>query len=113
MTETFPSRRLSWNLLNVIHHAQSRQDLRVPSQTTLPSFALWHGLKIVGLPIPVCQDPESNREELNFVLNGGKIEDFSDGFANGPVNTRRASLGFFVSGRTFDQFPQWLVPSMA
>lgn len=60
--------RASWNLLNAIHHAQSQQDLRIPSETTLPSFALWHGLKLVSLPLPNSQDPERNRDELNFVL---------------------------------------------
>lgn len=98
--------RASWNLLNAIHHAQSQQDLRIASETTLPSFALWHGLKLVGLPLPIFQDPERDREELNFVLNGGNIDQFSDGFANGPVNTRGASLGFFVRGRSFD----WVSP---
>ncbi|KAH0027925.1 hypothetical protein KCU78_g3811, partial [Aureobasidium melanogenum] len=98
--------RASWNLLNAIHHAQSRQDLRIASETTLPSFALWHGLKLVGLPLPIFQDPERNRDELNFVLNGGDIEQFPDGFANGPVNTRGASIGFFVRGRSFD----WVSP---
>ncbi|KAK0713331.1 hypothetical protein B0T26DRAFT_717127 [Lasiosphaeria miniovina] len=37
--------RTSRALLFVIHEAQIRQHLRVPSEATPPSFALWHGLK--------------------------------------------------------------------
>lgn len=84
--------RASWNLLNAIHHAQSRQGLRIPSETTLPSFTIWHRLKLFGLPLAIFQDPERNRGELNFVLNGRDIEQSPDGFANGPVNTREARL---------------------
>ncbi|KEQ64519.1 uncharacterized protein M437DRAFT_64171 [Aureobasidium melanogenum CBS 110374] len=84
----------------------SRQERRIPSETTLPSFVLWHGLKLFGLPLPIFQDPERNRVELNFVLNGRDMEQFPDGFANGPVNTREAPFGFFVRGKSFD----WVSP---
>jgi hypothetical protein len=98
--------RASWNLLNAIHQLSQDKTGEYLRETTLPSFALWHGLKLVSLPLPNFQDPERNRDELNFVLNGGDMGQFPDGFANGPVNTRGASIGFFVRGRSFD----WVSP---
>ncbi|KAK3987317.1 hypothetical protein QBC44DRAFT_121177 [Cladorrhinum sp. PSN332] len=38
--------RASRNLLLVIHQAQVEDGLRIPSEATLPTFALWHGLKL-------------------------------------------------------------------
>ena len=38
--------RASWNILNIIHTAQVEKRLCLPSEATLPSFGLWHGLKI-------------------------------------------------------------------
>ncbi|KAL1303234.1 hypothetical protein AAFC00_006649 [Neodothiora populina] len=98
--------RASWNLLNAIHHAQSQQDLRVHSEATLPSFALWHGLKVVGLPIPVFMDPLRDRAEMEFVLNGGGLDRFDDGIAMGPSRYRGESLGFFIRGLSWD----WVSP---
>lgn len=94
--------RASWNLLNACHHAQAVQDLRIHSEATLPSFALWHGLKVVGLPIPIYQDPARDRGEMEFVLNGGGLDAFGDGIAMGPSKYRGASVRFFVVGRSFD-----------
>lgn len=98
--------RASWNLLNAIHHAQAVQSLRVHSEATLPSFALWHGLKLVTLPIPIFQDPERDRQEMEFVLNGGGLDKFGDGIANGGAKNRGFSLGFFVNNCSWD----WVSP---
>lgn len=46
------SSRISWNLLNVVHTAQVKQGLRIASESTMPSFALWHGLKLTQPPQP-------------------------------------------------------------
>lgn len=94
--------RASWNLLNAIHHAQSMQDLRVPSEATLPSFALWHGLKLVALPLPIFQTPERDRREMDFVVNGGPLDRFEDGIAMGGAKYRGATSGFFTSNCSWD-----------
>ncbi|KAL2266785.1 hypothetical protein VTJ83DRAFT_6137 [Remersonia thermophila] len=51
-------------LLLAIHHAQLELGIRVPSEATLPSFALWHGLKLSFPQHPVYhrdKDDVSNR----------------------------------------------------
>jgi hypothetical protein len=95
--------RASWNLLNAVHHAQAHAGMRIPSEATLPSFALWHGLKISGIPLPVYQWPARDRHEMEFALNGGGLDAFPDGIANGPARYRGSSMGFFTNGMTW----QW------
>ncbi|THY70968.1 hypothetical protein D6C94_08122 [Aureobasidium pullulans] len=95
--------RASWNLLNAVHHAQAHAGMRIPSEATLPSFALWHGLKISGIPLPVYQWPARERHEMEFALNGGGLDAFPDGIANGPARYRGSSMGFFTNGMTW----QW------
>lgn len=94
--------RASWELLEAIHLNQHRQGLRIASEATLPSFALWHGLKVVSLPLPKYQYPERDLKELNFVQNGGKLSGFVDGIANGPGKYRSSSLSFFGRPLTWD-----------
>lgn len=96
--------RASWELLEAIHLSQHQDGLRVPSEATLPSWALWHGLKVVALPVPRWQDPERDIHELDLVFNGGRIEDFSDGIANGANPYRAKAVGFFTERMTFDWF---------
>ena len=62
--------RASRVLLEAIHTAQHEQGLWVPSEATLPSFALWHGLKLATLPIPKFQWPERDLTELHLLHNG-------------------------------------------
>ncbi|KAI5245214.1 hypothetical protein E4T43_03404 [Aureobasidium subglaciale] len=95
--------RASWNLLNAIHHAQAHTGMRIPSEATLPSFALWHGLKISGIPLPVYQWPGRDRREMDFALNGGDLTTFPDAIANGPARYRGSSMGFFTNGMSW----QW------
>lgn len=111
--------RASYSLLEAIHRSQHEQGLRVASEATLPSWALWLGLKIVGLPIPRFQFPERERHELGWVLNGGLPFSaaegggkFADGIAKGDGVYRGSSLGFFLRPMTFDWWsslcdPMW------
>ena len=94
--------RASYDLLEAIHRSQHEHGLRVPSEATLPSWALWLGLKVVGLPIPRFQYPERDLHELNWVQNGGLPGRFEDGIAHGPGNYRGSSFGFFTRPVTFD-----------
>ncbi|KAG9966005.1 hypothetical protein KCU61_g1448, partial [Aureobasidium melanogenum] len=93
--------RASWNLLNAVHHAQAYAGMRIPSEATLPSFALWHGLKISAPPFPMYQWPGRDRHEMEFALNGGGLDAFPDAIANGPARYRGSSLGFFTNGMTW------------
>lgn len=107
--------RASYSLLEAIHRSQHEQGLRVASEATLPSWALWLGLKIVGLPIPRFQFPEREAHELGWVLNGGLPGEkgrFEDGIARGDGVYRGSSLGFFLRPLTFDWWsslcdPMW------
>lgn len=87
--------RASWDLLESVHRVQHELGYRIPSESTLPSFALWNGLKVVGLPVPNFQFPERNMWELNYVLNGGLPRDFDDGIAHGPGRYRSSRFAFF------------------
>ncbi|KAL2258550.1 hypothetical protein VTK26DRAFT_8107 [Humicola hyalothermophila] len=57
--------RASRPLLLVIHQAQLEDGIQVPSEATLPSFALWHGLK---LSFP--QHPVFHRDRDNHSMRG-------------------------------------------
>ncbi|GIZ47863.1 hypothetical protein CKM354_001094300 [Cercospora kikuchii] len=94
--------RASYDLLEAIHRSQHQSGLRVPSEATLPSWALWLGLKVVGLPLPLYQYPERQHHELNWVRNGGLPNRMPDGIANGAGNYRGSSLAFFTRPVTFD-----------
>ncbi|GIZ43368.1 hypothetical protein CKM354_000659800 [Cercospora kikuchii] len=83
--------RASYELLEAIHRSQHNEGLRVASEATLPSWALWLGLKVVGLPIPRSQYPERDHDELGEIFNGGLPEQSGDGIARGPGVYRAAS----------------------
>lgn len=85
--------RASYELLESIHRAQHNHGLAVASEATLPSFAVWLGLKIVSLPVPSYQFPARDMLKLSYVKNG---VGFGDGIANGPAVSRGSSLAFFV-----------------
>lgn len=91
--------RASWELLEGIHRAQHNHGLAIASEATLPSFAVWLGLKIVAVPLPKYQYPARDTLELNFVKNGNG---FADGIAHGPALSRGSSLAFFVRPMTWD-----------
>lgn len=45
--------RQSRNLLAAVHDAQRLQGLAIPGESTMPSFALYHGMKISFAPLPI------------------------------------------------------------
>jgi len=59
-------------LLLAIHQAQLEYGIRVPSEATLPSFALWHGLKLSFPQHPV------------FHRDGGDVENRRGWWRGGP-----------------------------
>lgn len=94
--------RASWELLEAAHRAQNEYGVAVPSEATLPSFALWNGLKVVGLPIPNFQFPSREVHELDLMLNGGDIKERPDGLAYGPARFRAHTAAWFTKPRTWD-----------
>ena len=103
--------RASRTLLEAIHAAQHEQGLWVPGEATLASFALWHGLKVVHLPLPKFQWPERNIDELNLIHNGGQVRKFEDGIANGAVPYRKTVVEFYSRPRTFEWQSSLIHPS--
>lgn len=77
--------RCSWNLWNEMHEAQVWQGLRVPSEATPASFALWHNLKISRPPFPIYGEfaPQYSEEDIDIFLNGGPPSPEHDGMAWG------------------------------
>lgn len=65
--------RCSWNLLNQIHQAQVWQGLRLPSEATPASFALYHNFKISRPPFPIYGEfsGEYSDTDIDIFLNGG------------------------------------------
>lgn len=63
--------RSSRPLLLVIHQAQVEQAIQVPSEATLPSFALWHGLKLSFPQHPVFHRENNNEEIRSKWWKGG------------------------------------------
>lgn len=88
--------RASWQLLEAIHIAQHEDGVWLPSEATLPTFALWHGMKVISAPMPRFQYPERSPKELNLVYNGGMPRDFKDGMANGAAPYNSMAVNFFV-----------------
>ncbi|KAK3312858.1 hypothetical protein B0H66DRAFT_485505 [Apodospora peruviana] len=69
--------RSSRNALLVIHEAQHVQALRIPSEATPPSFALWHGLKLSFPQHPVF-----------YWAKNGAEDEFQDAWwKGGPKNS--------------------------
>lgn len=58
-------------LLLVVHQAQLEMALRVPSEATLPSFALWHGLKLSFPQHPVFHQRNDDEEYRAAWWKGG------------------------------------------
>ena len=92
----------SRTLLEAVHRDQHELGLRIHSEATLPTFALWHGLKVVQVPMPKFQFPERDVRELNLIYNAGRPRDFEDGIANGPAPYRSGAIRFFARPRTFE-----------
>ncbi|KAH6623108.1 hypothetical protein F5144DRAFT_496876 [Chaetomium tenue] len=63
--------RGSRNLYLAIHQAQMEQGVRIPSEATLPSFALWHGLKLAFPQHPVFHRDKDNHENRRGWWRGG------------------------------------------
>lgn len=58
--------RMSRTLALVVHEAQHRRGIAVPSEATLPTFTLWHGLKLSFPPLPAyLRPPEPGQSQLN------------------------------------------------
>ncbi|KAK3049292.1 hypothetical protein LTR09_009470 [Extremus antarcticus] len=94
--------RASRRLLHAIHESQHEIGIRVPSEATLPSWALWHGLKVVQLPHPNFQWPTRSIRELNMIHNGGKLDRFKDGIANGAAPYMKSIIEFYERPRTWE-----------
>lgn len=80
--------RSSRALLLAIHEAQLVRGMRIPSEATLPSFALWHGLKLSYPPQPVFmkqQGTEDGEQRIQEWYRGGPGNS-SDGL--GPRDKR-------------------------
>lgn len=78
------SSRISWNLLNAVHTAQVKQGLRLASESTMPSFALWHGFKISQPPQPwYLTPPHDDISKIDEILNGGQPKAEHKGFSHG------------------------------
>lgn len=77
--------RCSWNLLNAIHDAQLRKGLRIPSEATPISWALWHNLKISRPPLPIYGQSAHlcMPKQIDMYLNGGPPSAEHDGMAWG------------------------------
>ncbi|KAL3470225.1 hypothetical protein BJX99DRAFT_264438 [Aspergillus californicus] len=77
--------RFSNRLLRVIHEAQAEEGVALVSEMTAPSFALWHGLKVVHVPQPLYADGKWTPKELASIVNRGppeKINGKPDSFWN-------------------------------
>jgi hypothetical protein len=94
--------RASRSLLEAIHNAQHEKGLRVAAEATLPSFAMWHGMKVVQMPMPNFQFPERDINELNIIHNGGAISKFKDGIANGAAPYQKSVIEFYSRPRTWE-----------
>lgn len=63
--------RASRTILLAIHHAQLELGIRIPSEATLPSFALWHGLKLSFPQPPVYHRDKDDIEHRREWWRGG------------------------------------------
>lgn len=71
--------RASRTLLLAVHEAQLTKGMRVPSEATLPSFALWHGLKMSYPPHPLFMREQGEADE-----GEGRVAEWHRG---GPGNS--------------------------
>ena len=93
--------RVSRALLFAVHEAQLESGIRLPSEVTMPTFALWHGLQIVQLPIPKFLFPEHDLRKLDYLQNGGNPADSLDGLANATGAYQRR-LDSYARPSTYD-----------
>jgi Protein of unknown function (DUF3405) len=79
--------RMSWTLLNAVHNAQRDKGLYVPSEGTMASFALWHGLKYSHPPQPwyiyTRDDIRQDAASIDEIVNGGPPQSTYLGFSFG------------------------------
>ncbi|KAJ5201439.1 uncharacterized protein N7498_006102 [Penicillium cinerascens] len=71
--------RISKNLAQQMHNAQSQLGIILASEMTAPTLALWHGLKAVYVPQPVYVDGKWTSKELGRILNPGAPEKINGG----------------------------------
>lgn len=69
-------------LMLAIHEAQARRGLAVPSEATLPTFAVWHGLKVSYPPQPWYLRDVNDTKQQELWFRGGP-EASTDGWV-GP-----------------------------
>lgn len=106
--------RASWTLLNAVHKSQAVHGLRVPSEATLPSWALWHGLKMILVPQPYYQDPQLDIREMDEFWNGGPVGSHDDGMAYGLGMYNWTGYGDIVTSTTWawsSEFPSKIMDS--
>lgn len=90
------SSRISWNLLNVVHTTQVEQGLHIASESIMPLFALWHGLKLSQPRQPWFLTPlQGNITKKDDVLNGGPASAENSGYSHGTTS---------YNGRVLDEF---------
>lgn len=65
--------RASRALLLAVHAAQLKHGMRIPSEATLPSFALWHGLKLSYPPHPLFLRERDDQERMEGWFRGGPM----------------------------------------
>lgn len=95
-------------LLDRIHDAQTNSGLAIPSEATLPSYALWHGLKLSYPPQPVYIRPADSDERPKWL--GHVPEMAPDGLShNDPMSDADQRLTWwFQSTFTRTIIDAWL-----
>ena len=100
--------RASWKLLNAMHTAQADQGLALTSEATLPSFAIWHRLKVSFPPQPWFVHPPPDARYLNDMLNGDWPPASDTGFADGTAGRDDALTDEFnAMGPTYNWHSFW------
>ena len=98
----------------LIHKSQAVNAQRVPSEATLPSWALWHGLKMVLAPQPYYQDPRHDISEMDEFWNGGPIGSHENGMTYGLGMYNCTGHGDIVASTTWawgSEFPSKIMNS--
>ena len=94
--------RISRELLHQVHAAQVNYGVRLPGESTMPSFALWNGLQIVQVPMPKYLFRPRDTRELGYIHNGGKLNRLPHGIANAIDVYYRGSVNFYARPNTFN-----------
>ena len=89
--------RASWNLFNAVHTSQADKDLLIPSEATLPSITMWHGLKISFPPQPWFIDPPQDAAYMDELLNGGPPYSSHSGCAWGATESNDTAFEHFYA----------------